>query len=394
MKRSAIQIALAALAAVAVSAIAWPVYGRSAFVECLEILGPLGVATAVIANVIAHQRRVIKGLRGRLGALGALVAAQLAVAVALFASLMFVSRHDALFMALAAGYAGLIGLGAARLVARRALRDLDAVRAALADVGEGSRSVTVHVGGQDELAALASDVEAMVDRVDAEEQARRRLVASVSHDLRTPITSLRLLADGLQDDVLDPGRLREHLKGMSTHVRALGALIDDLFELSRLEAGDISWSMGQVRLDELVRETIDAMRPQAEDGRVLVRSELADELGPARGNPEQLQRVLLNVIQNAIRHTPADGSVVVRARPTADRAVEIEVADSGSGIEPLDRERIFEPFVRGPSRVEGKVGSAGLGLAIARAIVEAHGGRIWVAADGPGTQIRFTVPAA
>jgi signal transduction histidine kinase len=181
---------------------------------------------------------------------------------------------------------------------------------------------------------------------------------------------------------------------MSTDVRALGALIDDLFELSRLEAGDISWSMGQVRLDELVRETIDAMRPQAEHGRVVVRSELAGDLQPARGNPEQLQRVLFNVIQNAIRHTPADGSVVVRARPAAERAVEVEVADSGSGIEPLERERIFEPFVRGPSRVDGKAGSAGLGLAIARAIVEAHGGRIWVAAaDGQGTQIRFTVPA-
>jgi signal transduction histidine kinase len=297
-------------------------------------------------------------------------------------------------MALAAGYAGLIGLGAARLVARRALTDLDQVRAALADVGEGARSVTLPVGGKDELAALAQDVEAMVARVDAEEQARRRLVASVSHDLRTPITSLRLIADGLEDDVLEPARLREHLKLMSTHVRALGALIDDLFELSRLEAGDIRWSMEQVRLDELVRETIDAMRPQAEDGRVSVHSELTGDLKPARGNPEQLQRVLFNLIQNAIRHTPADGTVVVRAAAATDDAVQLEVADSGGGIEPGDRERIFEPFVQGPSRVEGKTGSAGLGLAIARAIVEAHGGRIWVAQGGPGTQIRFTVPAA
>jgi signal transduction histidine kinase len=394
VKRAAVQIALAALAAVAVSAIAWPVYGGDAFVECLEILGPLGVATAVIADVIANRRRVVKGLRARLGALAALVAAQLALAVGLFAWLMFVSPHDALFMALAAGYAGLIGLGAARLVARRALTDLDQVRAALADVGEGARSVTLPVGGKDELAALAQDVEAMVARVDAEEQARRRLVASVSHDLRTPITSLRLIADGLEDDVLEPARLREHLKLMSTHVRALGALIDDLFELSRLEEGDIRWSMEQVRLDELVRETIDAMRPQAEDGRVSVHSELTGDLKPARGNPEQLQRVLFNLIQNAIRHTPADGTVVVRAAAATDDAVQLEVADSGGGIEPGDRERIFEPFVQGPSRVEGKTGSAGLGLAIARAIVEAHGGRIWVAQGGPGTQIRFTVPAA
>ena len=120
-------------AAVAISAVAWPVYGLHAFLECLEILGPLGIATALGADAIANGRGVTTGLRLRLGALGALVAAQLAVAVALFASLMFVSGHDALFMALAAGYAGLIGLGAARLVAGRALKDLDFVRAAIAD---------------------------------------------------------------------------------------------------------------------------------------------------------------------------------------------------------------------------------------------------------------------
>jgi signal transduction histidine kinase len=254
--------------------------------------------------------------------------------------------------------------------------------------------VTVRVRGRDELAALAADVETMVRRVDAEERARRRLVASVSHDLRTPITSLQLIADGLEDDVLDPTRLRDHLKLVSTHVRALGALIDDLFELSRLEAGDIRWSIEQVRVDELVQETLDAMRPQAEDGSVSMRSELPGDLRPARANPEQLQRVLFNLIQNAIRHTPADGSVVVRAWPVTGEALEIEVADTGTGIEPRERERVFEPFVQGPSRVEGKSGSAGLGLAISRAIVEAHGGKIWVAQGGPGTHIRFTVPAA
>jgi signal transduction histidine kinase len=170
-------------------------------------------------------------------------------------------------------------------------------------------------------------------------------------------------------------------------------LIDDLFELSRLEAGDIRWSVEQVHLDELVRETLETMRPQADESRISMRSELARELKPARGNPEQLQRVLFNLIQNAIRHTPADGSVVVRAWPAKDLAVEVEVADTGDGIDPATRRRLFEPFVQGPSRVEGQTGSAGLGLAIARAIVEAHGGHIWVAHAGPGTQIRFSLPA-
>jgi signal transduction histidine kinase len=151
--------------------------------------------------------------------------------------------------------------------------------------------------------------------------------------------------------------------------------------------------MQQVHLDQLVQDTIDAMRPHAEAGQVVMRAELDDRLTPARGNPEQLQRVLFNLIQNAIRHTPADGSVVIRAQHTSESALEIEVADTGYGIDPALRDRIFEPFTQGPSRIAGETGSAGLGLAIARAIINAHGGRIWLAGDGPGTSIRFSIPA-
>jgi signal transduction histidine kinase len=264
----------------------------------------------------------------------------------------------------------------------------------VAEVGEGARDVRIPTDGVGELATLARDLEAMVAKLAAAERARRQLVASISHDLRTPMTSMRLIAEGLEDDIFEPERTREQLRLISTHVRALGALIDDLLELSRLEAGDIRWSMEQVRLDELLRETIDAMRPHADAGGVLIRSECSGALTPARGNPEQLQRVLFNLIQNAIRHTPADGSVVVRAEPVPGRGVEVEIADSGSGIDPGLRERIFEPFVQGPSRVSGSNGASGLGLAIARAIVEAHGGRIWVAEASPGTHVRFRLPAA
>jgi signal transduction histidine kinase len=394
MRRTAVRAAGAVAAAAAISAIAWLVYGRAAFVSSIEILAPLGAVSILLADLIARNRSRVRGLRHQLGALAALAAAQLGITVALFASLMFVSNHDAFFMALAAGYAGLIALGAARLVARSALSDLDAVRRALAEVGAGSRDVRIPVGGVDELATLAGEVEAMVEKVAAAEGARRQLVAAVSHDLRTPITTLQLIAEGLEDDIFEPDRAREQLRSLATHVRALGALIDDLFELSRLEAGDIRWSMERIQLDELLRDTIDAMRPHADAGGVVVRAEFDQQIAPTRGNPEQLQRVLFNLIQNAIRHTPADGSVVVRAEAVAGPAVEIEIADSGAGIAPELRDRIFEPFVQGPSRVAGTNGSSGLGLAIARAIVEAHGGRIWLAETSPGTHVRFSLPAA
>jgi signal transduction histidine kinase len=394
MRRLGARVAIAVAAAVGASAIAGLVYGRGAFLSTLAILAPLGAATTVLADLIAGRRPWIRGVRRQLGALAGLVALQLALAVALFASFMFVSKHDAFFMVLAAGYAVLLGLGAARLVASRALTDLDSVRQAVAAVGEGQREIDIPIRGSGEMASLARDLEDMVARLAAAERARRELVASVSHDLRTPLTNLRLIAEGLEDGIFEPRYAREQLRLIGTHVRALGSLIDDLFELSRLEAGDIRWSMEQVQLDELLRETIEAMRPQADAGSVEIRAELNDELAPARGNPEQLQRVLFNLIQNAIRHTPPDGSVVVRAEPGPGEALEVEVADSGAGIDPALRERIFEPFVQGPSRVAGTNGSAGLGLAVARAIVEAHGGRIWVAEERPGTHVRFSLPAA
>ncbi|MBV8989354.1 MAG: HAMP domain-containing histidine kinase, partial [Solirubrobacterales bacterium] len=275
--RAAIAVALAA----ALSAIAWPIYGQHAFVTSVEILAPLGAATTIVASLIADRGGWIRGLRRKFVLLALLVAAQLALGVGLFAGLMFVSKHDAFFMALVAAYAGLIGLGVARLVARRALADLDAVREALGKVGEGSRNVRIAVGGGDELATLAQDVEAMVAKVAAEERARRELVASVSHDLRTPITTLRLIAEGLEDNIFEPERTREQLRLISTHVRSLGALIDDLFELSRLQAGELNWSMEQVRLDQLVQETIEAMRPHADAGRIAVHAELDEQLTPA-----------------------------------------------------------------------------------------------------------------
>jgi signal transduction histidine kinase len=180
---------------------------------------------------------------------------------------------------------------------------------------------------------------------------------------------------------------------MRTHIDALSALIDDLFELSRLEAGDISWSLEQVPLGELVGETVEAMRVQAEAKGVAVLADVPAFLRPARANPEKLQRVLFNLIQNAIRHTPADGSVVVRAEPIADR-IEVEVADNGDGIDPAEREQVFTAFYRGGANAARTSGGAGLGLAVSRAIVEAHGGRIWLPETSVGTRVRFSLPAA
>jgi signal transduction histidine kinase len=239
--------------------------------------------------------------------------------------------------------------------------------------------------------ALAARL-AMEERANREvEEARRQLVAAASHDLRTPLASLRLLVESIDDGVVSGETRDRYLGEIRTHVAVLSDLIDDLFELSRIEAGEISWTMRQVELGELIGETVAAMRAPAEERGVRIAAELpAGEL-LAEANAEKLQRVLFNLIQNAIRHTPADGSVTVRARP-AGKGVEVEVDDSGEGIPAADGERVFEAFYRGDAS-RGEDG-AGLGLAISKAIVEAHGGRIWLEPGGPGTRVRFTLHAA
>ncbi|MEY2443413.1 MAG: hypothetical protein QOJ46_2839, partial [bacterium] len=376
--------ALALCSALLVAGAVLAVYDVHGAIVTFAILAPLGIATVAATRALLARRERLGSLRRQALITAALAFGPLAVTLALFVQLMFVSAHDALLTASMGVYGALLGLWATRLLSNRVMDDVDTLRAGLEAVGAGERDLRLRLGGDDELAQVAREVEAMVVRLAAAEArheeadaARRALIAAVSHDLRTPVTALRLLADAVDDEIGDPETRREYVRRLGVHVRALGALIDDLFELTRIEAGEVAWTMQQVQIAELVEETVAAMAPAARAGGISVRAEIDPALVPATANPERIQRVLFNLIQNAIRHTPADGSVTVRATP-AGSCVEIEVADTGEGIAPGDRGRVFEPFAQGADRASRTDGSAGLGLAISRAIVEAHGGRIWI----------------
>jgi signal transduction histidine kinase len=251
--------------------------------------------------------------------------------------------------------------------------------------------VVVAAGAAALAAALAVRL-AMEERSRRDiEEARRSLVAAASHDLRTPLASLRLLVESIDDGVATGETRDRYLGEIRTHVAVLSNLIDDLFELSRIEAGDISWTMRQIELGELIGETVAAMRAPAAERGISLATELPAGALIASADAEKVQRVLFNLIQNGIRHTPADGSVTVRAR-SAGEGVEVEVADDGEGIPGEDGERVFEAFYRGDA-ARGEDG-AGLGLAVSRAIIEAHGGRIWLEEGSPGTRVHFTLRSA
>ena len=350
------------------------------------------------AALRARRRGLIGALSQQLAIVIALVIGPLLLTLLVLGILMFVSGKDAALVGVIAALAGVLGVAAARRLAGAVATDLAAVRDSLTAIGDGERGLEIRTSGADELRELADAANAMIAQLTAgeaaraqSEAARRGLVAAVSHDLRTPITSLRLLGEAIDDRVVDGPLRADYVRRMRTHIEALSALIDDLFELARLEAGDISWSLERVALDELVAETVDAMRPQADARGIDVTTDLPVQLALAHANPEKLQRVLFNLIQNAIRHSPADGSVVVRAEAKAT-SVEVEVEDAGAGIPAKERQTVFEPFYRGDAA--RSTSGAGLGLAVARAIVEAHGGRIWLPSTTRGTRVRFSLPVA
>ncbi len=396
MRRAALIVA-AGLAVVSVAI--GLVVGRHAALVTALILAAVAAGALGSARLAAAHRRGLGPLGRQFGLAVAIMVGQALIAVIAIALLMFVSDEDALLVSLIVAFTGLVAIVAAQVLAGGMLRDVEHVRDALFAVGEGRRDVRITTSGSDELAELADAANVMVERLAAEERARdaaegarRELVAAVSHDLRTPITSLRLIADAVSDDLVDDETRAKYLRRMTTHLGALSALIDDLFELSRIEAGDIRWGMAQVRLGGLVQETVGAMRVESELRGVHLLAEVPDTLIAPRANPEKLQRVLFNLIQNAIRHTPADGSVTVRGR-VVGTGVEVEVADTGDGIAPEERGHVFDALYRGGEQASRTEDGAGLGLAISRAIVEAHGGRIWLADQAGGTCVRFSLPA-
>jgi len=375
------------------------VYGLRAGLETALLLFGVGGPGLLIAHSAARRRREMRLSQqfsvGSAAALGSVLMATVAAAI-----LMFVSDQDAVMICVITAFAGVVAVRAAQLLGSGVLADVDRVRLGLGAVADGRRDVRVHIAGTDELSRLAAAADAMVARLAAEEtrreaaeRARCDLVAAASHDLRTPIASLRLMSDAIGDNLVDEHTRQRYHRAMQANIEALSGLIDDLFELSSLEAGEIAWSMKRVQVAELIDETLAAMKPQAQAKRVAVRAELQKPLAPTHADPEKLQRVLFNLIQNAIRHTPADGSVTVRAEDSPS-GIEIEVADTGNGIDPVDQGRVFEAFYRAGRDKSRSTPGAGLGLAISRSIIEAHGGRIWLQSDGAGTQVRFVLPSA
>jgi len=220
------------------------------------------------------------------------------------------------------------------------------------------------------------------------------LIAAVSHDLRTPLTSIRAMIEALADGVVsDPDTVQRYYGTIRGQIKNLSALIDDLFELSQLETEHVELNLEPVDLNDLLSDVIETMQAHARAKEISLTGTFSKDLPMIQAEFAKIQRVLYNLVQNAIQHTPAGGSISLTSNITTE-GIQVDVTDTGVGIAPEDLPRVFDQFFRGEKSRSRATGGTGLGLAIAKRIVEAHGGRIWVESKvGEGARFSFVMPA-
>lgn len=412
---------------------------------CLLISSILAIAITAIMMRLASSSRGGLHMLLSLPYLVASIVISLPMLIAI--PLMFESKEDITYMLVLLTFGAVVSLILASIVAMSLLNVLQGLDGGAQRIAQGdytARLADTLTRRGDELGRLSRSFNTMAQcvhqafiRQREADTARRQLIAAISHDLRTPLSSLRAMVEAMADGVVTDGdTMHRYIHTMRNESRHLSALIDDLFEFSRLEVGGVTLKRELTGLDDLLSDTLEAMQVSAHSRGVELQGELIETLPPARIDARLIQRVLYNLVENAIRYTPSGAQVTLRAGLTiADAAdgqkskeVLVEVRDSGEGIPAAALPYIFEPFYRGerartrqvthghealtaqePRRKETGQASqavvsedgarAGLGLTIAQHIITLHGGQIWAvsptpSAPGPrpGTSFFFTLP--
>lgn len=318
------------------------------------------------------------------------------------ARMMFASEHDLLLAIVLLVFAGGIAMVLGYFLSTTVTERIQLLKSAAENLAGGDLNTRVPVNGLDEVAGLAATFNQMAEQLQAAdlkqrelESLRRDLIAWVSHDLQTPLASMRAVLEALSDGVVeDPETVKRYLNTAQRDVRYLSALIDDLFQMAQLDAGGFPLHRAGASLSDLVSDTLESFTELAKQQGLTLEGNVDSDVDPVHMDTQAIGRVLNNLIGNALRHTSNKGRVSVWVRRTT-QGVDITVSDTGAGIRVDDLPHIFERFYRGDasrSRNRG-TGGAGLGLAIARGIVQAHGGDIKVDSEiGKGTQFTFHIP--
>jgi len=281
--------------------------------------------------------------------------------------------------------AAVLALIAVQLLAHGTTAPLREMAAAATAMARGEHGHRVRVRGRDEVARLAVAFNEMSAELEQTDRLRRELVANVAHELRTPLAGLQASLENLLDGVQPPDP--PTLAAMSEQVQRLGRMVEQLLDLSRMEAGELALETRRFPAAELLERVRAELAPLASDSIAFVAR--APEDLQLEADPERLHQVLINLAENALRFSPPGGRVELAAA-RANGGVRLEVADQGPGIAAADRERVFRRFTTTDESRAG--GGSGLGLAISRWIVELHGGSIAVAEGGPGCRVVIELP--
>jgi signal transduction histidine kinase len=333
-----------------------------------------------------------------------------ALGVAWAASQMFITRHDLWVLWVVLVGAGTVGLVVALLLGRRVAQVSTSVGEMARRLGERGPGAALRAGegratgtGPHEWEALASQLEETSARLaDAQAQAaalersRRELVSWVSHDLRTPLAGIRAMVEALEDRVVDDAEtVARYHRTMRREADRLAGLVDDLFELSRIHAGLLALDLQPLALDELIADAIAGASVAARAKGITLAEEVDDPAPVVELSTPEMARVVRNLLDNAIRHTPAGETVVVRAALDASAThAEVWVQDGCGGIPEGDLGQVFELAYRGDAARTPGDGGAGLGLAVARGLVEAHHGQISVRNEGEGCRFTVSLPCS
>lgn len=359
---------------------------------CAIIVGALGlIALRLLSRFSLVLQLIVVALATIVSVVSGMAAA---------ASLMYVSTHDLTVFYFVAAVAGLVSLVMAALLGRSLALDSRHLRLTAARLGSGE-PVAAERQRNTEFAALAAELDATGarlqesrDRETRIETSRRELMAWISHDLRTPLAGIRAMAEALEDNMVeDPTRYYGQIRGQ---VDRLTLMVDDLFELSRINSGTLKLSLAEVALYDLISDTVADFGPVARTKSLDLRFEGAMGL-TILADPRELSRAVGNLVMNAVQQSPPGSAIVVAVTESSDGRAVISVQDSAGGIDPADLDRIFDPGWRAseprtPAAHPVEQGRAGLGLAIVDGIMKAHLGEVAVRNTDDGCRFDLLLP--
>lgn len=284
-----------------------------------------------------------------------------------------------------------VALALSYFISRRVLAPVQALTRAARQLGSGDFSQRVTIRSKSELGELAETFNSMAHNLERAEELRKNMVADIAHELRTPLSNIKGYLEATRDGIIDADE--ETLRKLDEEATLLTRLVNDLQELSLAEAGELRLECETVDSRDLIENAVGMMQTKARQKRIMLTSELPEQLPSVRVDTHRISQVLRNLIENAITATPEGGSVTVSA-VSDNRWTEISVQDTGEGIPAEALSRIFERFYRLDKSRARATGGSGLGLTIARRLVEAHGGELRAESEqGHGSRFSFTIPA-